>query len=48
MPRTLSTAIQNQISADATKIAFLIELQLSTVTRVTDFYRDVVFNSNTL
>ena len=47
MPRTLSTAIQNQISADATKIAFLIELQLSTVTRVTDFYRDVVFNSNT-
>ena len=47
MPRTLSTALQTQVSADATKIAFLVELQLSTVVRVTDFGRDVVFNSNT-
>lgn len=47
MPRTLSTALQNQVSADATKIAFLVELQLSTIVRVTDFGRDVVFNSNT-
>ena len=47
MPRTLSSALQTQVSADATKIAFLVELQLSTVVRVTNYGRDVVFNSNT-
>ena len=30
MPRSLSTALQTQVSADATKIAFLVELNLST------------------
>ena len=47
MPRTLSSALQTQVSADATKIAFLVELQLSTVVRVTNYNRNVVFNSNT-
>jgi hypothetical protein len=47
MPRTLSTALQNQVSADATKIAFLVELQLSTIVRATNYSRDVVYNSNT-
>lgn len=47
MPRTLSTALQTQVSSDATQIAFLVELKLSTIIRVTDFGRDVVFNSNT-
>ena len=33
MPRTLSSPLQTQVSADATKIAFLVELNLSTVIR---------------
>ena len=45
MPRSLSTALQTQVSADATKIAFLVELNLSTVIRLTDYYRNVIFDS---
>ena len=45
MPRSLSTAVQTQVSADATKIAFLVELNLSTVIRLTDFYRNIIYES---
>ena len=47
MPRSLSAALQTQVSAQQTKIAFLVELNLSTVIRLTDFYRDVTYNSET-
>ena len=47
MPRSLSTAIQNQVSANATKTAFLVELNLSTVIRLTDWYTNVSYDSNT-
>ncbi len=46
MPRTLSTAIQNQISGTATKTAFLVELNLSTTIRLTDWYSNVTYDSN--
>lgn len=46
MPRSLSTAIQNQVSATATKTAFLVELNLSTVIRLTDWYTNVTYESN--
>jgi len=46
MPRSLSTAIQNQVSANATKTAFLVELNLSTVIRLTDWYTNVTYDSN--
>ena len=46
MPRSLSTALQTQVSAQQTKTAFLVELNLSTVIRLTDFYRDVTYDSN--
>ena len=46
MPRSLSTAIQNQVSATATKTAFLVELNLSTVIRLTDWYTNVTYDSN--
>lgn len=46
MPRSLSTAIQNQVSATATKTAFLVELNLSTVIRLTDWYTNVIYDSN--
>jgi hypothetical protein len=45
MPRSLSSDLQTQVSAQQTKIAFLVELNLSTVIRLTDFYRDVTYNS---
>jgi len=45
MPRSLSTELQTQVSAQQTKTAFLVELNLSTVIRLTDFYRDVTYNS---
>lgn len=45
MPRSLSAALQTQVSAQQTKIAFLVELNLSTVIRLTDFYRNVTYNS---
>jgi len=47
MPRSLSTALQNQVSASATKTAFLVELDLSSTVRLTDYYTNVVFDSNT-
>jgi hypothetical protein len=46
MPRTLSTGLQNQVSAQQTKTAFLVELGLSTTIRLTDWYSDVTYNSN--
>ena len=45
MPRSLSSDLQTQVSAQQTKIAFLVELNLSTVIRLTDWYRDVTYNS---
>jgi hypothetical protein len=45
MPRSLSSDLQTQVSAQQTKIAFLVELNLSTVIRLTDYYRDVTYNS---
>ena len=45
MPRSLSSELQTQVSAQQTKIAFLVELNLSTVIRLTDYYRDVTYNS---
>ena len=47
MPRSLSTALQTQVSATSTKQAFLVELNLSTVIRLTDFYTNVTYNSET-
>jgi hypothetical protein len=46
MPRSLSSGLQTQIANDANKIAFLIELNLSSALRVTDYYADVTYNSN--
>tara|TARA_R100001377_G_scaffold63882_1_gene39471 strand:+ start:363 stop:911 length:549 start_codon:yes stop_codon:yes gene_type:complete len=45
MPRTLSTALQAQVSGRTTKTAFLVELQLSSTIRLTDWYSNVTFNS---
>ena len=46
MPRSLSTALQTQVSSTATKTAFLVELGLSTTIRLTDWYSNVTYNSN--
>ena len=46
MPRTLSSALQTQVSSQAVKTAFLVELELSTTIRVTDYYRGVTYDSN--
>ena len=46
MPRTLSAALQAQISAQQTSICYLVEFALSTTVRATDFYTDLVFNGN--
>jgi hypothetical protein len=46
MPRTLSTDLQTQVSAAETKTAFLVELGLSTTIRLTDWYSDVTYDSN--
>ena len=45
MPRSLSSALQTEVSNESTKIAFLVKLNLSTVYRLTDFYTDVTYNS---
>ena len=47
MPRTLSTALQTQVSSTAIKTAFLVELNLSSIIRLTDYYTNVVYDSNT-
>lgn len=46
MPRSLSTAMQAQVSAASTKTAFLVELGLSTTIRLTDWYSNVTYDSN--
>jgi hypothetical protein len=45
MPRSLSTALQTQVSADATKIAFLVKLSLNSTIRLTDHYTNVIYES---
>ena len=47
MPRSLSTALQTQVSSTATKTAFLVELNLSSTIRLTDWYSNVIYDSNT-
>jgi len=46
MPRSLSSALQTQVSAEATKTAFLVELNLSSTIRLTDWYSNVTYDSN--
>ena len=46
MPRSLSSALQTQVSSTATKTAFLVELNLSSTIRLTDWYSNVTYNSN--
>ena len=46
MPRSLSTDLQTQVSSTATKTAFLVELNLSLMIRLTDWYSNVTYNSN--
>lgn len=46
MPRSLSTAMQAQVSSPSTKTAFLVELDLSTTIRLTDWYANVTYDSN--
>ena len=46
MPRSLSTDLQTQVSSTATKTAFLVELNLSSTIRLTDWYSNVTYNSN--
>ena len=46
MPRSLSSALQTQVSSTATKTAFLVELNLSSTIRLTDWYSDVNYDSN--
>ena len=47
MPRSLSTDLQTQVSSTATKTAFLVELNLSSTIRLTDWYANVTYDSNT-
>jgi len=46
MPRSLSSALQTQVSSTATKTAFLVELNLSSTIRLTDWYTNVIYDSN--
>ena len=46
MPRSLSTDLQTQVSSTATKTAYLVELNLSSTIRLTDWYTNVTYNSN--
>ena len=46
MPRSLSTALQTQVSSETTKTAFLVELNLSSIIRLTDWYSNVTYDSN--
>ena len=47
MGRSLSSALQTQVSSSSNKIAFLVELNLSTIIRATNFYANIVYNSET-
>ena len=46
MPRSLSTDLQTQVSSTATKTAFLVELNLSSTIRLTDWYSNVTYDAN--
>jgi hypothetical protein len=46
MPRSLSAALQTQVSSTATKTAFLVELNLTSTIRLTDWYSNVTYDSN--
>lgn len=46
MARSISSGLQTQIANDANNIAFLVEFNFSTPIRVTNFYRDVSYDSN--
>jgi len=46
MPRSLSSDLQTQVSSTATKTAFLVELNLSSTIRLTDWYSNVTYDSN--
>ena len=46
MPRSLSSALQTQVSSTATKTAFLVGLNLSSTIRLTDWYSNVTYDSN--
>ena len=46
MPRSLSSELQTQVSSTATKTAFLVELNLSSTIRLTDWYSNVTYDSN--
>ena len=46
MARSISAGLQSQIANDANNIAFLLEFNFSTPIRVTNFYRDVTYDSN--
>ena len=46
MPRSLSSDLQTQVSSTATKTAFLVELNLSSTIRLTDWYSNVNYDSN--
>ena len=46
MPRSLSTDLQTQVSSTSTKTAFLVELNLSSTIRLTDWYSNVTYDSN--
>ena len=45
MPRSLSAALQTQVSSTATKTAFLVRLNLNTVIRLTDWYTNVTYDA---
>jgi hypothetical protein len=45
MPRSLSTALQAQVSSTATKTAFLVKLNLTPVIRLTDWYANVTYDA---
>ena len=47
MPRSLSAGLQTQVSSTATKTAFLVELNLSSTIILTDYYTNVIYDSNT-
>ena len=46
MPRSLSAALQTQVASESTKIAFLVELNLSSTIRLTDWYTNLTYESN--
>jgi hypothetical protein len=46
MPRSLSAALEAQVEASESRSAFLIELNLSSTIRLTDWYTQVTYDSN--